>query len=123
METKTIVLRVTQYTRTPGGRYPSDGPFPGSVFLSDYLEPAFLQAVNSGCSLIVDLDGVASYASSFLDEAFGGLASRYGSARVKETVRIRSVDEPYLEEDIWIYVDEASEGHAGPVHPRSAASV
>lgn len=103
----TLVLRVLTYTRTPGGRYPTDGKFPGSEFLEKHLLPAFEEAKSRGLHLLVDLDGTAGYASSFLEEAFGGLARKHGAEAVKAILKVKSVDEPYLADDIWLYVAEA----------------
>jgi hypothetical protein len=103
-------LRVTTYTRTPGGRYPSDGPFPGSEFRDSWLEPAFVKALEAGAILLVDLDGTAGYASSFLEEAFGGLARKHGISAVLGSLELKSTAEPYLIDDIISqYVPEAND--------------
>jgi hypothetical protein len=101
------VLRVRDYTTTPGGRYAGDGPFPGQEFLALHLRPAFEKAQNAGATLLVDLDGTAGYASSFLDEAFAGLVGVFGRTAVERIIRIKSTAEPYLEEDIRQYIAEA----------------
>jgi STAS-like domain of unknown function (DUF4325) len=102
-----VILRVRDYTRTPGGRTSDDGLWPGVEFLTLHLLPAFERAEAAGTTLLVDLDGTASYASSFLDEAFAGLTRIKGQVAVRQVVRIKSNDEPYLEDDIWQYVSEA----------------
>lgn len=63
----------TDYTRYPGPRYASDGPFSGEVFRDTILMDALKQAIATGGMVTVSLDGVAGYGSSFLEEAFGGL--------------------------------------------------
>jgi len=103
-------LRVADYTRTPGGRYPDDGPFPGSEFRDAWLAPAFRKAQADGAILLVDLDGTAGYASSFLEEAFGGLARSFGVEQVLAGIELKSKAEPYLIDDIRLqYVPEANE--------------
>ena len=57
------------YSETPLGRYPADGDYNGTRFRDEVLRPA-LQAEDE---VIVDIDDVEGYGSSFLDEAFGGL--------------------------------------------------
>jgi hypothetical protein len=98
---------VADYTRTPGGRYASDGAYPGQEFLDSHLKPAFERAKSDGATLTVDLDGTAGYASSFLDEAFAGLTRTFGRAEVEQILRIKSDAEPYLHEDIQQYIAEA----------------
>lgn len=61
------------FTRYPGPRYRKDGPFSGEEFRERLLEPALRKAVAEREDLVVVLDGVAGYGSSFLDEAFAGL--------------------------------------------------
>lgn len=101
------VIRVSEYTRTPGGRYSTDGAYPGEEFLASHLKPAFERALREGVTLTVDLDGTAGYASSFLDEAFAGLTRQFGRAEVERILRIKSDAEPYLREDIQQYIAEA----------------
>lgn len=58
-----------QFSRTPGGRFYSDGPYSGQQFREKVLRPA----LEKGGLVEVILDGVRGYGSSFLEEAFGGL--------------------------------------------------
>lgn len=65
------VVRVNiakQFTRMPGGRYVRLGPFSGELFRNEFLLPH----LREGKTVIVELDGVRGYGSSFLEEAFGG---------------------------------------------------
>jgi hypothetical protein len=62
-----------KFSRYPGPRYRKDGPFSGEQFRDEQLIPAMRQAIESNDILIVTLDDVAGYGSSFLEEAFGGL--------------------------------------------------
>lgn len=61
------------FSRTPGGRLISDGPFSGQLFRDRTLAPALKDAVARGDKVTVVLDGPRGYLSSFLEEAFGGL--------------------------------------------------
>ena len=68
---ETIEIRVAaDFSRTPAGRYRTDGPWSGEAFREDHLAPA-LRGGNQ--KVIVYLDDVEGYGSSFLEEAFGGL--------------------------------------------------
>ncbi len=58
-----------QFTKLPGARYIRLGPFSGEEFRQKFLEDPLRQ----GKTVIVELDGVRGYGSSFLDEAFGGV--------------------------------------------------
>ncbi|PDT24796.1 STAS-like domain-containing protein [Rhizobium hidalgonense] len=71
MENQIVVA--TDFTRYPGPRYRKSGPFSGQQFREDVLAPRLKQAIESGTVLVVILDDVAGYGSSFLDESFAGL--------------------------------------------------
>jgi len=68
MGQKTINL-ARDFSRFPGGRFRTDGPFSGEQFREDCLVPALAQHT----TVIVELDDVAGLPSSFAEEAFGGL--------------------------------------------------
>ena len=70
------VVRVADHAPAPGGRFVKDGPFSGEWFRENILTPALLDAIAHQEPLTVELDGVAGYGSSFLEEAFGGLVRR-----------------------------------------------
>lgn len=57
-----------QFAKLPGLRYIRLGPFSGEEFRKKFL----LEPLRQGKAVIVDLDGVRGYGSSFLEEAFGG---------------------------------------------------
>lgn len=57
-----------QFTKLPGLRYIRLGPFSGEEFRKRFL----LEPLRQGKVVIVELDGVRGYGSSFLEEAFGG---------------------------------------------------
>jgi hypothetical protein len=60
----------------PAGRGRRDGDFSAEKFREDILIPALREAMESGDRVIVVLDGVYGYSSSFLEETFGGLVRR-----------------------------------------------
>lgn len=70
--TEKLIKIATDFSRTPGGRYRSDGPASGEEFREDILIPA----LSHGDTVTIDLDGARGYPSSFLEEAFGGLVRR-----------------------------------------------
>ena len=77
---QTIMINVgKQFGRYPAGRYLSDGPYSGQKFREEYLLPA-LRANDE--ILEVELDDARGLASSFLEEAFGGLVREGFSPQV-----------------------------------------
>lgn len=68
MNIKTINI-ANDFSLFPAGRVISDGPYSGEKFRRDHLIPALEQYEK----LVVTLDGVKGYPSSFTEEAFGGL--------------------------------------------------
>lgn len=71
-------IRVAEYTRSPGGRFRSDGPYSGEWFREEILRPALATAIRQNEQLEVELDGTSGYGSSFLEESFGGLIRKRG---------------------------------------------
>ena len=66
------------FAKFPSGRDDADGPFNGTKFRKEVLLPKLQEALAKQAKLIVELDGVLSFGSSFLEEAFGGLIRREG---------------------------------------------
>jgi hypothetical protein len=105
------VLSVAQaYTRTPGPRYESEGTCSGARFRHEVLVNALNEALADGETLLVDLDGTAGYGTAFLEEAFGGLVrvERFSVGILCNTIVVKSDEEPYLIEEIWQYITEAT---------------
>jgi hypothetical protein len=85
------------FSRTPGGRYISDGPDSGQLFRDRFLVPALRESIEQNEKLTVILDGPRGYLSSFLEEAFGGLV-RYGlfdKTQLKNSLEITFEDQFY----------------------------
>lgn len=94
---KLIIKIADDYTTTPGG------DFSGEEFLEKILLPKFKQALSERKKLLIDLDGTAGYAASFIEAAFGGLAKEYKKI-VLDTLEFKSDDDPFLENDITEYI-------------------
>lgn len=95
----------TQYTRSPAGRFRSDGPFSGERFRDELLLPAFKDSADL---VEVNLQGVLGFGSSFLEEAFGGIV-RHGFIGRDELINrliIRSDVNTY-ERRIKKYINDA----------------
>lgn len=103
-----------QFTTEPGGRFIKHGPFSGEKFRIDVLLPALTDARKSGSRVTVVLDGVAGYAGSFLEEAFGGLVRIDGftSEELSRLLEIRAEDAPFstFRDLAWRYIRRARPG-------------
>ena len=91
-----------------GARYRTDGPHSGEEFRETMLAPHFLQALEQGQKLLINLDGTEGYATSFLEEAFGGLARTHGVQQVLEHLEFQSLDEPLLTDEIEKYIRDTA---------------
>ena len=109
VDDRAVVLQVLKFTATPGPRYRHEGDWSGQQFREEYLEPHYLEAREAGKQLVVDLDGTEGYASSFLEEAFGGLARLHSIDEVLATIQIQSSSPRkwYKEEVLEEYIPEA----------------
>lgn len=96
------------FTTTPGARYISDGEFSGQVFREKYLEPLFIDPQDKS-KIQIFLDGTEGYATSFLEEAFGGLARLVGSDRCLSRLELLSNDDALLVEEIIGYIKDVDE--------------
>lgn len=102
----TIVI-ATEYSSTPGGRHETEGPYSGEIFRDTLLETKYLEAKTNGEKLIVDLDGCYGFATSFLEEAFGGLVRKLKGENILKVISIKSDDEPGLIAYVDNYVKNA----------------
>jgi len=94
------------YTKTPGGRFISEGAFSGEDFREKLLKPKYLEAKEQNIALQVILDGGYGYATSFLEEAFGGLARDIKDRDLLKIIII-SEEEPPLIDKIKKYIEDA----------------
>lgn len=93
-----------EFSETPGARYKSEGNYSGEEFRELLLTPRFRDALEKKEKLIIELDGGYGYPTSFLEEAFGGLARMFDPKEVNEILMFISNDEPSLEEEIRGYI-------------------
>ena len=94
------------YTTTPGARYKMDGPFSGEEFREIYLEKHFKNPTDCYKVKII-LDGTEGYATSFLEEAFGGLVRKIKSKKPLERIEFISIEDPLLIDEIKTYIENA----------------
>ena len=99
-----------QFSKYPGPRFRKEGEKSGEEFREEILEKLFDQCLENNKILLINLDGGAGYGTSFLEEAFGGLARKYKNTDlILEKLRFITKEEPYLEDDIIEYIKHANE--------------
>lgn len=94
MEKQKYIIRVKDFSLSPGPRYTNQGDDSGESYYHEILNIAFANALSQDTILVVDLDGPDGYASSFLDEAFGNLIYDFGIDAVNKFLEIKSDEEP-----------------------------
>lgn len=72
----TIIDIGNDFSKTPSGRRKKDSPFNGTKFREEYLKAIVRDRNINDDPVIIILDHVEGYGSSFLDEAFGGLVRK-----------------------------------------------
>jgi hypothetical protein len=91
------------FTSTPGARYKKDGEFSGEEFREKFLEKHF-ENKSSTEIIKINFDGAAGYATSFLEETFGGLARKYGIEICLERLEFVSTEDPYVKTEVAEYI-------------------
>lgn len=100
-----IINVALDFSQTPGARYKTDGPYSGQEFREKFLEKLF-QDEGDDSEIRVNFDGAAGYATSFLEEAFGGLARKYGRDRCVKRLKFVSEEDPFLIEEVMGYIQD-----------------
>ncbi len=99
----------------PGPRYKGQGKGSGEEFRDKFLIPAFDNAVNQDEELTVIMDGATyGYPTSFLEEAFGGLARRRDAELAMKYLKIQCVAEPALADEVMHYIQFSKEHKTHP---------
>ncbi len=91
------------FTDSPGARYYEDGDFSGQEFREKILKPIF----EEHDKIKIILDGTEGYATSFLEESFGGLARIFEIKDVLEKLEFVSQEDESLIAEIIEYIEEA----------------
>ena len=99
----------TDFSRTPGARHASEGKFPGDEFRDKILYPKYCEAVEKHEKLKIKLDGCYGYATSFLEEAFGGLVRKIHKKGILDTIEIISDEDESLIDLIQQYISDAEQ--------------
>lgn len=86
-------LRVLGFTEFPGLRHDKISDNSGEEFYHKQLNARFHDSMMKNKKLTVVLDGVAGYAPSFIDEAFGNLVYDFTLNLVEKNLIVISKDE------------------------------
>jgi len=104
-----IINFVNDFTKYPSGRYNSDGPYSGEKFREECLVPKLKECDK----VIINIDGIMGFGSSFLEEAFGGLIRKkyFTVKEMQSKLKFRYEDKSLktYEEEIWMYIEGAVE--------------
>lgn len=94
------------FTRFPAGRYKENGETSGQAFREKFLE----EPLGHGEPVTVDFDGTVGYGSSFLEEAFGGLARKLKqpAEAVLKLLTLVSSDQT-IRQEVEEYIREAAQ--------------
>ena len=76
-------------------------------FRDEILYPKFMEAIENGEELIVNLDGGYGYGSSFLEESFGGLVRKLKQEKSANVNRVKDIK--IVSNDNIAWVDKISE--------------
>ena len=77
-------LKLSDISKYPFGRFKSNGDFSGELLREEYLIP-YLGMYEH---IDIDLNGVMGLGSSFLEEAFGGLAKKVSPEIIEDKISI-----------------------------------
>lgn len=102
---------VKDFSPTPGPRYISEGKFSGELFRQQVLFPTVAEAIEKNVPFEVNLDGTAGFATSFLEESFGGLIRihKLSYDKILSLMTLISKEEEYLIDDVKEYLNDAYE--------------
>lgn len=94
------IIIARDFTDTPGGRYIKEGNYSGELFRDTILLNKYQEALSKKEKLIIDFDGCYGFASSFLEEVFGGFVRNYNFPHFREDIKIISHDDPSIPEKV-----------------------
>lgn len=90
-----FIINVFDYTEDPGPRYKrqdKDGETnSGEEYYTCILNREFANCYNEGKKLVLYLDGVSGYPSSFLDEAIGELVYDFSKEVVEQYLSFKTI--------------------------------
>lgn len=100
MEIKDTISIAKDFHKNPGARYKYEGKNSGEEFLEQLLLPKFEKAVSDNYILLIDLNDVLGYPSSFVSGSFGKLSLDKGADLVLKHLNFKSNSQLKLEKII-----------------------
>ena len=99
-----------EFSTSPGPRLVIEGEASGEEFRIGFLLPRLKESISRGERLVVNLDGVSGFGTSFLEESFGGLirTDGYSLSELKKFLDIQSNEVPEWIDEINEYMEQAS---------------
>lgn len=91
---KPKIIRIRDFSVTPGVRYRCEGSSSGEEFRESCLVPLFKEAGSRDQPIRIEFDGTMGYPTSFLEEAFGGLIRRLPNQADEVLRRLELVPHP-----------------------------
>lgn len=92
MNDRVVIVVRRDFSDAPGARYRKEGPHSGEEFYETLLRPKYEEAVDRMVPLVIDLDGVWGYPSSFVSGSFGKLSIEYGVDNVLKVLVLQSTE-------------------------------
>jgi len=108
MANSVLINVARDFSVTPGARYRSDGDHSGQEFRETFLEQHFEESTCKDRITIV-LDGTSGFATSFLEETFGGLARKFGKDTCLKRLEFVSDEDSLLPDEIISYIERCDE--------------
>jgi hypothetical protein len=102
-----MIYRIADsFTRYPAGRYKSDGPYTGEA-----LREILIKLLKEEDQVYVVLDGALGYASTFLEECFGGIIREgvFDYTYLQKHMTLVSSEYPRYALDSWKYILDAEQ--------------
>lgn len=94
----------SKFSRFPGGRKKSHGPYSGEQFFLEVTVPLLKEFEK----VTFDLSGSAGYSSGFLDEAFGEIGRIMSLDEALRRLKFLALDDPQSAEIAWSRIKEAA---------------
>lgn len=99
----------TDFSNTPGARHKEEGAYPGDEFRDSILIPKYKAAIENNEKLEVDFDGCYGYATSFLEESFGGMVRKLHQKGILNNIELVSNEDSSIVDLVKQYVKEAED--------------
>lgn len=94
MQEREKIIISKDFSPVLGARYRTDGDWSGEQFLEEVLQQKFNKAVEGHYKILIDLDGVFGYPSSFVSGSFGKLSLEKGADLLLKHLSFKSDDNP-----------------------------